>query len=130
MARRAQSSVSPVVLLIGLALLAGAAVGGYFFLGKGSTPAYPPLNIEDFRKNSLSQRGNTYYLEGTVDRRDRVTAQGQIITLLPGPDGKEPPIPVLLPAGLKGDNIESGYRLRAVVEINQDGLPEARSIVK
>ena len=130
MARRAQSSISPLVLFVGLALLAAAAIGGYFFLGKGSAPDYPPLNVEDFRKNSLSLRGNTYLLEGTVDRRDRVTAKGQIITLLPGPDGKEAPIPLFLPAGLKGDNIESGYRLRAVVEINQDGLPEARSIVK
>lgn len=130
MARRAQSSISPVVLIIGLALLAGAAVGGYFILGKGSQPDYPPLNVEDFRKNSLSQRGNTYYLEGRVDQRDRVTTQGQIITLLTGPDGSGPPIPVLLPAGIKGENIESGHRLRAVVEINKDGLPEARTIVK
>lgn len=129
MARRAQSSVSPLVLLIGLGLLAGVAVGGYFLLGKGSTPSYPPLNVEDFRKNSLALRGNTYFVEGTVDRRDRVTAGGQIITLLPGPDGKIP-IPVFLPAGIKGDNIEPSYPLRVVVEINQDGLPEARSIVK
>lgn len=130
MARRAQSSVSPVVLLAGLALLGGAAVGGFFLLGRSSTPDFPPLNVEDFRKNSLALRGNSYLVEGTVDRRDRVTAKGQIITLLPGPDGKDAPIPVFLPAGLKGDNIESGYRLRAVVEINQDGLPEARTIVK
>ena len=130
MARRAQSSVSPVVLLIGLALLAGVAIAGYFFLGKGSQPDYPALNVEDFKKNSLALRGNTYFLEGTVDRRDRVTAQGQIITLISGPEGSGHAIPVLLPAGLKGDNIESGYRLRVVVEINQDGLPEARSIVK
>lgn len=130
MARRAQSSVSPLVLLIGLALLAGAAVGGYLILGKGSKPDYPSLNAEDFQKNSLALRGNSYLVEGTVDRRDRVTSAGQIITLLTGPEGSGHAIPVLLPAGLKGDNIESGYRLRVVVEINQNGLPEARSIVK
>jgi hypothetical protein len=130
MARRAQSSVSPVVLIIGLALIAGAAVGGYMLLGKNNTPDHPPLNIADFQKNSLSLRGNRYLLEGTVDQRDRVTSEGQIITLLSGPDGKSDPIPVFLPAGLQGDNIEPGYRFRAVVEINKDGLPEARTIVK
>ena len=130
MARRAQSSLSPVVLVFGLVLIAAAAIAGFFLLGKSSKPDFPPLNVDDFKRNSLSLRGNKYFLEGTVDRRDRVTSGGQIITLFPGIDSKVNPIPVFLPAGLQGDNIEPGYTLRAVVEINKDGLPEARNIVK
>lgn len=130
MARRAQSSISPVTLLIGLVLLAGAAIGGYMLLGRSGTPDVPPFNVADFKKNSLALVGNRYLLEGTVDRRDRVTSKGQIITVFSGAEGKSDPVPVLVPAGIQGDNIEAGYHFRAVVQIDKAGLPEVQSIVK
>ena len=130
MARRAQSSISPTVLLAGIALLVIAALGGYFLLGKGRKPDHPPLNIRDYQTNSLSLRGNFYLLEGSVDRRDRVTNQGQIITLVTGAANDGATLPVFIPPGLKGANIESGYRLQMVVEINKDGMPEAREILE
>ena len=130
MARRAQSSVSPIALLIGAVLLAVAAIGGYFMLGRTRQPDHPPMNVADYVRNSLSLRGNRYLLEGAVDRRDRVTANGQIITLLTGANADGPPVPVMLPPGLKGANIEAGYRLRLIVEINKDGIPEAQSILE
>ena len=128
MARRAQSNVPLAAIVVCLLLLAGIAFVGWKVVSGKRQVDYPALNVNDFRNNSLSLRGNRYTVEGTVDRRDRVTAAGQLITLaVAGPAGDEP-LPVLIPAGLKDANIEGGYRMKFVVKVNLDGIPVVEEI--
>ena len=130
MARRAQSNVPLAAIVVGLVLLAVVAFVGWKVVSGKRQVDYPVLSINDFRNNSLSLRGNRYTLEGTVDRRDRVTNTGQIITLnVPNAAGGDPePVPVLIPSGVKDANIEGGYHMKFVVRVNQAGIPEVEEI--
>jgi len=125
MARRAQSKI-PIGVLFGVLAIVLVAGGiGYQFLTRTDSQSYSALNIEEFRQNSAAMRGNQYELEGTVARRDRVTNDGQVITLTVRHEGRDEPIQVLIPTDTTSQNIEVGYRLRFVVEINEQGWPRA-----
>lgn len=128
MPRRAQSKVPLSAILISVGVLLVIALGGWFAVTRGSAIDYPALNISELRHNSLQLRDNRYSLEGVVNRRERVTNAGQIISLNVAANGSETPVPVLIPAGIPGPNIESGYRLRLVVRINHEGIPEAEEV--
>lgn len=128
MARRAQSKVPVVAIILGVLLFAAVAFVGWKVIGGSRQVDYPPLNVADFRNNSRALRDNRYSLEGTVDRRDRVTDDGSLITLVVGEQGEGVPIPVYIPSALKDTNIEAGYQMKFVVRINSDGVPEVEDI--
>lgn len=128
MPRRAQSKVPLPAILVSSGILLVIALGGWFAVTRSSAIDYPALNITELRHNSLQLRDNRYSLEGVVNRRERVTNAGQIISLNVAANGSETPVPVLIPAGIPGPNIESGYRLRLVVRINHEGIPEAEEV--
>jgi hypothetical protein len=128
MARRAQSKVPVTAILVGLVLIGLVAFVGWKVAAGSRQVDFPSLNINEFRANSLSLRGNRYTLEGIVDRRERVAAGGQMVTLnVAGAAGDEP-VPVMIPAGLKDANIEGGFQMKFVVRVNKDGIPEAEEI--
>jgi len=128
MARRAQSNVPVAAIVIGFLLFVGVAFVGWKVIGGARQIDYPPLPVTDFRSNSRVLRDNRYSLDGTVDRRDRVTEAGQLITLLVSHNGEQTPLPVLIPKGVKDANIEAGYQMKFVVRVNRDGIPEVEEI--
>jgi len=130
MPRRAQSKVSIPALVGGIVFFAILAGGGFLVLNRSQAIDHPALSLEELRSNSLQLRDNLYSLEGTVNRRERVTADGQFLSLSVMHNGREEPVPVLIPSSVPSQNIESGYRLRMVVRINAQGIPEAEQIVR
>ena len=97
----------------------------------GTTPdRHTPLPVLDYYNNSENLRGNVYSLEGTVKHRDRISDDAQIITLIVQTPSEELPLPVLIPNNIGPSNIEPGFILNLVVEVNADGIPQATKMLE
>lgn len=129
--RRRKQQSSPKGLIIA-GIVALALVVGFFFLRsfgeEQTTGSYSELPLDTYYANSENLIGNNYSLEGVVNRRDRITTEGQLITLNVETATGPTPIPVFIPSNIGDMNIEPGFRIRLDVRVNAEGIPEATAV--
>jgi hypothetical protein len=128
-ARRSKRT-SPATLLAAILLVAVIVVAGILFAGSaGSTSqrTTESIDVPSYLENASMLRGNVYKVEGRVDESlawDPDT--GRLISL--EADGEF--LPLLVPASLKGVNIQKEQRLRFIVEVDGDGILLAKEVEK
>jgi len=145
MARRASSGISPgliggiVAALLGFVVIAallfkliagdlvpGSSGGGG---GKRSVGSAATLDLETYRDNANSLRGNLYRVEGKVEETLRWTEdRGRLISLEARDNSLSVPVPVLVPENFRNVNIERGSELTMAVRVDRDGTLVAESI--
>jgi hypothetical protein len=131
MARRAQSTPPPGLLIGALAaLIVAIALGGYF-LGATGTPyrTAPEFPVEEYLESSSSLRGNNYRLTGSVLNSIAWSPQsGRLISV--EPTDSDSPIPVVVPAELGEVNIQKGQQFHFLVEVRESGILYAKDLTK
>src|SRR4051794_34053955 len=107
MARRASSSVHPVLLLGAFLVLGAAMAGGWLVYHQVSDPyrTLAPLDIPAYLDNANSLRGNTYKLSAVVQTQLAWSAnQGRLYSF--EVEGNGNLLPVLIPAQFNDVNIQ------------------------
>ncbi|QQL43897.1 hypothetical protein [Sulfuriroseicoccus oceanibius] len=132
--RKRQTNSSPAKGLIigatGLILVGGIAMIASRSLSGDTPDRQTPLPVLDYYNNSENLRGNVYSLQGTVKHRDRITGDSQLITLMVQTPSEERPMPVIIPGDIGATNIEPGFVLNMIVEVNAEGIPQATKILE
>ncbi len=129
MGRRASSSVNPAWFAIAAAVVIAAIVGGWMTLK--STVADPfrtlaPFPTADYLQNSNSLRGNTYKLDCVVGEQLRYVKNARVFSV----DVNGEPVSVVLPPGLRGENVQKGQRLLFKVEVDEKGVLKVLEVKK
>jgi hypothetical protein len=142
MARRASSGISAglvggivaavlgfvVIAALLFKLIAGDLVpsgGG----GKRSGGSAATLDLETYRDNANSLRGNLYRVEGKVEETLRWTEdRGRLISFEARDSSLTVPVPVLVPESFRNLNIERGSELTIAVRVDRDGTLVAEAI--
>ena len=128
MARRASSGINTKALLTGGLILVVLIAAGFFFFGrkKESFAKADPLVMSEFLAGSKMLAGNEYRVDGKV-HDNRVSANGQIVTLKVENNGKTDFLPVLISekAKSKDVNFVRGQDYAFLVRFDTDGVPEA-----
>jgi hypothetical protein len=122
MARRAKSSFNPLHLLISLAFVAAAAIGGYSLINRGTDGKYTgteELSLREYLDNSNALSNNTYRIEGLIeDRLDNWSAtEGRLFSVLVEQGSEASPLPVLVPDKFNSVNVQRGQRFRFKVMV-------------
>lgn len=131
MARRASSSINPILLVgIGVAVIA-VVFAGKFLLGKKSesfTDAFP-LDVVAFVDDANAFRGDEFFVEGKIDEKLRWTpSDGQIISIrVKTPSGEEI-LPIQIPDKFNNLNIDREQSYAFKIEIKEGGIAVATAI--
>ncbi|MFN4943722.1 MAG: hypothetical protein ACK5G9_08005 [Akkermansiaceae bacterium] len=131
MARRASSSINPILLVgIGVAVIA-VVFAGKFLLGKKSesfTDAFP-LDVVAFVDDANAFRGDEFFVEGKIDEKLRWTpSDGQIISIrVKTPSGEEI-LPIQIPDKFNNLNIDREQSYAFKIEIKDGGIAVATAI--
>lgn len=132
MARRASSSLHPGILIGIAAAVVVAVVGGKSLISTKKPATYAnvsPLNIEEFKDNGNSLRGNEYSMEGKIDDKLRWTSsRGQVVSMRVKTDGGDELVPVEIPAEFSHLNIEREQSYALKVRVRQGGIPVVTAI--
>ncbi len=121
MARRKNSSIRPIWLVLAIGLLLAAFLGSRLFLGSGSDPyrAIAPLDTASYLENANSLRGNVYKTEGEVSNVLAWSpSDGRLIAV----DVEKDTIPVLVTQEFNAINIQKGQRFRFMLEVDPKGI--------
>jgi hypothetical protein len=133
MARRAQSGIHPVWIVVIVVILAGA-VGGGSLLMRGVNDPYrtlQALDIKTYLDNANSLRGNVYKIEGKISNSLAWSpTKGRLFSVEVGSGSETGVIAVLIPATLNQINVQKGQRFTFKIEIVQDGIILAQDMVK
>ena len=138
MARRASSGVSIgqiagiaaaiigflIIAALLVKLVAGDLIGGGVTGGGGkrSTANASMLNLNTFRDNANSLRGNVYRIEGKVEETLRWTPdRGRLISFEANDSMITIPVPVRVPEDFSNINIERGAEMNLVVRVDREG---------
>ena len=128
MARRASSGVNSQALIIGAILLALVLGAGYWFVNqKPSGFDAPELDIEQALSNSRSLSGNRYQVTGKLTHR-YIESNGQIITIQLGEETNPKFLPIKIPDGFKGGNLNLQADYTFLIEFNTVGLAVAEDV--
>ncbi|MFN5579998.1 MAG: hypothetical protein ACK49X_10330 [Akkermansiaceae bacterium] len=131
MARRASSSINPILLVgIGVAVIA-VVFAGKFLLSKKSesfTDAFP-LDVKAFVDDANAFRGDEFFVEGKIDEKLRWTpSDGQIISIrVKTPSGEEI-LPIQIPDKFNNLNIDREQSYAFKIEIKDGGIAVATAI--
>jgi len=128
MARRASSGVNTQALLSGVAILAIALGGGYWFLNREPEGfKAETVNVAQYRDNQNALVGNEVKATGTlVDRRNE--GDSQMIALKVQEDGKARFLPILVPNDLNKVNLNLQQDYSFLLRFNSDGLAVASDV--
>lgn len=131
MARRSRSSLNPVWLLGGAALLVLVFAGGGLFLSHTGDPyrTATPLETQAYLENSKSLRGNVYRVEGEVLNILAYAPSGDRLISV-GTGANNEPIPMLIPGTLGRINIQKGQKFIFLIEVTDKGILQARELTK
>jgi hypothetical protein len=130
-ARRSRSSINPLWLLAGLAVLVAGVAAGSFFLSEASSPfrTIDTLEINAYLENSNSLRGNVYKVQGEVLNVIAYSpTSGRLISV--GIDKNKEIVPMLIPAALGHENIQIGQRFHFMIEVSDNGILRVRELIK
>jgi len=112
-----------LIKVIGGDLLGGAGGRG---ISKRNTAM---LDLNTFRENANSLRGNVYRISGKVEETLRWTPnKGRLISFTADDTMLSIPVPVLVPEKFSSVNIERGASMSMVVRVDREGMLEAESI--
>ena len=132
MPRRASSSLHPGIFIGIAAAVVIAVVGGKSLISKRQPAKFGnvnPLDLQEFKDNGNSLRGNEYSLEGKIDDKLRWTAtRGQVVSMRVKTDGGDEFVPVELPPDFNHLNIEREQRYAMKVRVRQGGIPVATAV--
>jgi hypothetical protein len=133
MPRRASSSLNPVWIVVTIALIAAAVVGGRFLFQGVSDPyrTIPALEVRMYLENSNSLRGNVYKLTATVANALAWSPlEGRLFSVeVAGPGGTDV-LPVLVPIQFNHLNIQKGQQFQMQIEVVEKGILKARDLRK
>lgn len=119
----------PIVITVGgICLLAVAFILIKPLLSSQQGTQLESLPATEFANNATGYRGNNYSVKGEVTQRVRWTRAGEIIWLTTSPENQA--IPVMIPANLSESNIDRGRNYLFEVQIDQQGIPVAQSIME
>ena len=129
MARRKNSSINPVWLLLAVGLILIAFVGSRFFLSSGSDPyrTIAALDVSAYMENANSLRGNTYKAEGEVSN---LLAWSPTAGRLIAVDVEKETIPVLVTQEFNAINIQKGQKFRFVLEVDPKGVLKTKKLAQ
>jgi len=131
MARRANSSLHPGIIIGIVAAIAVTVFAGKSLLGSKSSSLGDgdKLEVGDLLDNGNSLRGNEYLLEGKIDRKLRwTTSRGQVVSVRVSTAGGEELIGVEIPPSFDKLNIEREQKYAFRVKVRQGGVPVATAI--
>ena len=131
MARRSRTSINPLVLFGGVALLVVVFVGGGFFLSQTADPfrKAEELDVQAYLENSNSLRGNVYRVQGEVLNVLAYSPSGdRLISVGAGANGD--PIPMVIPASLGKVNIQKGQKFNFLFDVTDKGILQAKELTK
>lgn len=131
MARRRNSSIQPVWLLLAAVLLAAAFLGSRIFHSNGSDPyrTIATLDVPAYLENANSLRGNVYKVAGEVSNSLAWSpTAGRLIAV--DVDQGQNTIPVLVTAEFNQINIQKGQKFIFVIEVNEKGILQTKKITK
>lgn len=137
MARRASSGINPAILIgvgvfVVIVLIAVKVfMGGSILSGNDSDPfgKVTRLDVEQYKNNANSLRGNDYFVEGTINEKLRWTAdRGQVISLRIEDSGDSEMIGIEIPPEFNHLNIERERRYAIKVKIRRGGIAVATEI--
>lgn len=131
MARRASSSINPILLVgIGVAVIA-IVFAGKFLLGKKSesfTDAFP-LDVKAFVDDANAFRGDEFFVEGKIDEKLRWTpSDGQIVSIRVKTPGGDEILPIKIPDKFNNLNIDREQSYAFKIEIKDGGIAVATAI--
>ncbi|MFA7234284.1 MAG: hypothetical protein WC076_09245 [Terrimicrobiaceae bacterium] len=127
MARRKNSSIRPLWLLVAAGLLLVAFFGSRFFLSSGSDPyrTIAQLDVPSYMENANSLRGNVYKAEGEVSNSLAWSpTSGRLIAV----DVEKDTLPVLVTPEFNAINIQKGQKFRFVLEVDPKGVLKTKKI--
>lgn len=127
MARRKNSSINPLWLLLAVGLILVAFAGSRFFLSAGSDPdrKIAVLDVSSYMENANSLRGNVYKAEGEVSNSLAWSpTSGRLIAV----DVEKETIPVLVTPEFNSINIQKGQKFRFVVEVDPKGVLKTKKL--
>lgn len=97
--------------------------------GQRSAASAATLDLETYRDNANSLRGNLYRVEGKVEETLRWTEdRGRLISFEAHGNSLAVPVPVLVPENFRNVNIERGSELSLAVRVDRDGTLVAEAI--
>jgi len=117
-----------LVMLIAGDFLGGGS-GGIGGGSSASTRSASTLDLEIYRNNANSLRGNVYRVEGAVEETLRWTPdRGRLISFEASDAAFSIPVPVLVPEEFSNINIERGDEMALVVRVDREGTLVAEAI--
>ncbi len=130
MARRASSSPQLVWVIVTVALLIGAAGGGYFLFERVSDPyrTLSTLPVQDYLENANSLRGNVYKLDATVAKSLDWSAKTGRLFSVESPEGEV--LGVVVPPELSRVNMERGQHFVFKIEVADKGILRVQEVKK
>lgn len=132
MSRRAHQKTPPWLVgsIAGAVIFLGIA-GGYFLQKDQTYRAIESLNPAEYLENANSLRGNVYKIEGTIiNSLGWKPEQGRLFALMIQENGKNYPLPILVPANLRQINIQKNQSYISKVSVNDDGILVVQEIHK
>ncbi|MEM7699263.1 MAG: hypothetical protein AAF236_12775 [Verrucomicrobiota bacterium] len=118
-----------VIAALLIKVVAGDLLGGSGSGSSGSVSSAAPLELETYRTNGNSLRGNVYRIEGRVEETLRWTPdRGRLISFEASDGIATVPVPVRVPETFSHINIERGSEMEMTVRVERDGLLIAEAI--
>lgn len=134
MSRRAQSGVRPAHWLGLLGILAVIGGGGYALMNRTTDPmtGVTDLSASEFMENATALSGNEYKVEGIVDDRldNWRSTDGRLFSVQVTDGSGNTFVPVWVPPGYKGANIQRGQRYILKVRVLETGVLEVLELIK
>jgi len=131
MARRRNTSIQPVWLILAGILLAAAFLGSRIFQSAGSDPyrTIAQLDVPAYLDNANSLRGNVYKVEGEVSNSLAWSPTAGRLIAVDVDQGKNS-IPVLVTTEFNQINIQKGQKFIFVLEVDDKGLLRTKNLSK
>lgn len=128
MARRTRktksTSSNPAPLIIGILCAIGLLAGGYFIITRPTTLNATVLNAETYTKSPDSIRGSTFTVKGEVIKK--IHYEEGVVQVIHVSYNDEP-IPIEIPASVKGPNINTKQEYTFTVKAKNDAWLVASS---
>ena len=138
MARRANSSIRPLWIVVALVGLALAIAGGVVLQNHGGEPfrTVPALDLSDYLNNANSLQGNIYKIKGQITQSLGYSrAKGRLFSVTIDDDGArgangKDVVPILVPPELSYLNLQKGQRYTFRLEVGAVGILKALDMRK
>ena len=136
MARRANSKIPPLWILLALAAVVLAAVIGLVLQNGGGDPyrTVPELDLGDYLNNANSLRGNVYKVKGQITQSLGYSkSKGRLFSVEVDTDGPHDAnsnngdagrdvLPILVPPELNYLNLQKGQHYTFRLEVGESGI--------